>query len=412
MSQATLPSRAVHRQGLRPELRVLMETVRRGEDGLARQLDRDICWELLLLLAEEEKATPVLHRRLAEAVRAHATPPGAGEALEVLERLACVHRFRLLELERRLLALVGAYRSAGIHAVLLKGAALRMCVYGSLVERPMGDIDLLVEPAQVPAARAVALGLGWNSAGGGQAQDRYRGHHHAPPLEDDCGLGLELELHTELFRPGNPFALSGASVFRGARESEDESRALIPSPEHLLLHIALHFTWSHRLRFGAWRTFRDVDALLSRGGVDWDRFVQMALASRAGTGAFWTLHLARAWGGVPVENRVLAALPGPRPGPLRRRLERHFAFQILPPPGSAAPGPLCRWAWELAMRPGRQGHGGARPWSRLPGSVVEMRREPPDHQPDPADEAWGVPTRPSLALKGIRAMRHLAYLIP
>src|SRR6185437_785561 len=56
-------------------------------------------------------------------------------------------------------------RSAGIAIVALKGAALQMAGVYAAGERPMADLDLLVQPADLETAVAVLLALSYREAG-------------------------------------------------------------------------------------------------------------------------------------------------------------------------------------------------------------------------------------------------------
>src|SRR5690242_19231320 len=82
--------------------------------------------------------------------------------------LAEQHRHTVLRQQRidELLATIDERsRSAGIAMVALKGAALQMAGVYAAGERPMADIDLLVQPADVETAVAVLLALSYHDAG-------------------------------------------------------------------------------------------------------------------------------------------------------------------------------------------------------------------------------------------------------
>lgn len=51
--------------------------------------------------------------------------------------------------------------AAGVRAILLKGASFGVWLYNSPLDRPSGDIDLLIDPADEPATGRVLAGLGF-----------------------------------------------------------------------------------------------------------------------------------------------------------------------------------------------------------------------------------------------------------
>src|SRR4029077_5476203 len=95
--------------------------------------------------------------------------------------------------------------AAGIEVTLLKGAALALTVYSRFSERPMADIDMMVEPTRAAEAHAILRKPGWTVAIASHPEDTWRDHHHLPPLADTAGSCLRLELHTAPLVPGHPF---------------------------------------------------------------------------------------------------------------------------------------------------------------------------------------------------------------
>jgi hypothetical protein len=71
--------------------------------------------------------------------------------------MGLVTEFQLASLHDRLGKLLTVYAATGIDALLLKGAGLAYSAYEAPVERPMGDIDLLVRPEVAERAWRLAL---------------------------------------------------------------------------------------------------------------------------------------------------------------------------------------------------------------------------------------------------------------
>lgn len=321
---------------------------------------QEIDWDLVLALAEREKAGVILWRRLS----------ALGESLlpdsvcDRLRRKAMVAEFRQLYLQQRLHEVLAILDDARMPVLLLKGAALVQTAYESFAERPMGDLDILLDVGHSRPAHAMMLARGWKEDRVGRPED-YDGHHHLLPLVDPKGTNVRLEIHTELFMPGHPFGLTSSLLREHAQAVSVDGRTVqVPAISHQMIHLCLHLSWSHVLRHGAWRAFRDVNALIAMPRFDWDAFIAAAVECRASTCCYWTLRLAALLTHLAVPQTVLSALQPPLPAGVLNRLERHFLACLLPSEFCCPSARLGQSMWELAIRPGWSGHGKSRPWSR------------------------------------------------
>lgn len=348
------------RMALDPETRLLLRTAGgpSQEEGIARGCAEPLDWGRFVRLASAERATTVVWQRLRRYVA------GLPEA-HLLEQAARASEFRLRIAERRLVEAVEALHDAGVVPVLLKGSAFAFAYGQGMVERPMHDADLLVRCDQVQTAERVLHAAGWAPGADLPPEATYAGHHHRPPLDDQRGSGLSIELHTALFVAGHPFAALDADAVRGRARPVRVGRAtvLVPSPEDLLVHAAVHWVWSHMLRGAAWRTMRDVRVLLEQARPAWEVVAQRARTARAETCVYWTLRLARTLGGVEGvedgEERTRPAVPEVVLG----RLERHYAHAVVPDAEQPSVQ-LDAALWAMGVRPRASGHGRARPWTR------------------------------------------------
>jgi putative nucleotidyltransferase-like protein len=315
-------------------------------------------WILLLQLSALERAEAVLAGRLSRlGVELPAEPARQLQAMGLRSDL------RMTTISHRLDRTLTALEAAGVQAMLLKGAALGRTLYGSLARRPMLDLDLLIRPEDAATARRTAIEMGWADSEVNRANDQYAGHFHLPPLTDGLGFGFNLELHTGLFVEGHPFDWPLNELWSRSRRLEG-GLGRVPAPEDLLLHIALHFAWSHMARVGPWRAFRDIHTLATSGTVDWRAFVRLAAASNGGPAVYWTFRLARQFGvsGVPAD--VEAELSPRLNQRVARALDRHLAGQwyLLDAPCPSVR--LERALWKLAMGPLGRVQGHAMPWAR------------------------------------------------
>ncbi|HUK63018.1 MAG TPA: nucleotidyltransferase family protein, partial [Dongiaceae bacterium] len=269
-----------------------------ANERLARLLlAAPIDWTRLGYLAQHERATTVLWRWLARVGRGH-MPAGVEAGWR---RCAMVAEFEALRLEQRLQETVTALAGAGIEVMLLKGSALAYTTYSSFTDRPMGDLDVLVRPEQARDAWALLQRLGWTWPATRWPAERYTDHQHLPPLLHADDPSIRLEVHTDLIPDGHPFRMP--ALWPVAQTIRLQAcTALVPDPLHQLLHLCIHFAWSHQMQWGAWRTFRDVDALTRGGRFAWGRFAELARTSRAATICYWALRLARDLAGTAVPN--------------------------------------------------------------------------------------------------------------
>ncbi|MGQ0715653.1 MAG: nucleotidyltransferase family protein [Gemmatimonadaceae bacterium] len=331
---------------------------RENDPSIASLARRRLDWADVARVAMAARAVPVVVRRMKEALGAEL--PAA--ALPI-QRLAMVEEFELRRIEERLDDTLDAFDAAGIGSVLLKGAALARTVYGSIADRPMLDLDVLVSSSDRDRAREAALSCGWIWEHDAGLDAFYRTHHHLPPLRDGRGTRTLLELHTGLFPHGHPFALDAEAIMAGAsRVTRGRRSAVVPAAEDHLVYLCAHWVWSHLMNGGAWRAIRDVGAIAERGNLDWDRCVARAHAARATSCVFWTLRLARSMAGVRIPAAGMEALAPPTPAFLLDRLERHFTWQLAGE-RSCPSVKLGELLWTMALRPRWSAHGRSRPWS-------------------------------------------------
>jgi Uncharacterised nucleotidyltransferase len=346
---------------LSPAARLLLLTAggKSNDAAISSALRGQMDWGKVSWLAEWERATGVVWRRL------HSIAPGAipVEAAIVWERLAMVADFHSLYLQERFVETVRALVDAGVEVVLLKGAALAYSSYGSFTDRPMGDVDILVDPVQAQLAWDVATSLGWSWDRSLYPEVSYRDHHHLPPLTDNRRVGAKLELHTALSVFGHPFALGFDAVRRQSRALRVADRDVYALDDnHQVVHLGVHLAWSHMLSFGAWRTFRDLGAVIASGRVEWDVVARAARTHGATSCCYWTLRLAKSLSGIDVPSEALELLGAPTPRPIRGVVERHLATQLFATERICPSESVRRALWSAAIRPVRLRLGEGRPW--------------------------------------------------
>jgi hypothetical protein len=251
----------------------------------------------------------------------------------------------------------------------------------------MGDIDVMIHPEDAARAQEIAAGNGWAvSASIDEEAFSAVDHQHLAPMVDGSGLGLGLDLHTRFSASYEPAGFdaesvwsrsvafpsrstAGASHHRGAtsappgRPGYPSLIARQPDPVDLLLHVCIHFAWSHTLSAGMWKAFRDVEVLSHHPGLEADTFAERVERVGCGSLVFWTFRMSEALGGVQLPDALRNAVETPVPSGAVEPLIRHFASGMLTVESGRPPVHLSRMLWECAIRPRQLGAGEVRPWS-------------------------------------------------
>jgi hypothetical protein len=253
--------------------------------------------------------------------------PLAGELAEH-RRALLVRSLGQIALAARALGLL---QGQGIRALPLKGAVLAESVYDVESDRPMSDVDVLALE-RWPEAVRVLEGAGFTEFTRGD---------HAWVCTDPASGGL-LELHRSVTSCPGLFPLEAEAVWERSRPGGAQLPRW-PSPEDLLVQLALHAAFQHALVLSLvqWLDFRRV---LERETVDPQRLLAVAAASRAEVPLAAALLVAEGVVAAPVPAALasgLAPLPRGLRGWLDRRRVDPLAF-VSPTPASHA-----RLRWEL-----------------------------------------------------------------
>jgi len=243
----------------------------------------------------------------------------------------------------------------------------------------MTDTDLLVRERDLPAAHEAIAAAGWQQTDDQRLHTLLQGMQHEAPFYDPQLPGVRLELHSALLPPDHSFEFSAESLWERARAAPAPFEgALLPAPELLVLHAAIHYAWQHQMTFGAWRTLRGIALLAARPGFDWSRLVDEARSRRATSSLHWTLRIGRALGALEAPAEVLRSTRPPTPEFIGRVIERQVIGGIAPGEYPAAPAQrVTRWLWLAAIRPGWSGHARAgrhdpeHRWDRAMGTFTE-----------------------------------------
>jgi hypothetical protein len=282
------------------------------EQRLVELLREPLDWERLWRLGHMHDVLPLLAASL-RPLASQAPIPAAW--LERAQRRFYATLLRNTALADELARVCAALSAAGVAAIPVKGVVLGETVYGNLALRPAADLDVLVRPHDLPAARATLRALGYGQRAEPLFAELHHPYHDPQYFHPAAGGEICLELHWALWA-ARFFHLSADALWERASASRlrgAEVRLL--SPEDTLLHLAIHRSRSAlRLRF-----LCDVAELLRlhAGVLDWDYLVGQATAAGARTALFFALALPVDLLGAPLPAEVLPRL---RVSRFKRRL--------------------------------------------------------------------------------------------
>ena len=232
--------------------------------ALADQTGRVTDWPALVAQADAHGLGPLLHARL----KAAGVTLPAQVKLE-LQGLRIRHRHANQIRAQVLVEILTAYQTAGIDALVLKGAALAHLVYPEPGLRPMSDLDLLVHSANARRAQQILAGLGFDAP---LPVGSLPGKHLPTASCRRDGLLVSVELHHNLFSARSPVSFTLADMTASPRSFDLNGLTAytLPDPE-MLWHLTEH------LRIVA-QPFRliwlaDIVGLAERfaAEIDWER---------------------------------------------------------------------------------------------------------------------------------------------
>ena len=316
-------------------------------------------WDRVVAIAERELAVTHLARAL----------PAGGEGVprevfDLVRHRAQAVEIRMQYFSRRLKQTCASLAAREVPFMLLKGAAVGAISDPTFRSRPMNDADILVRPEDAERAGAAIEATRWTPTPDQTLRTLLSDAHHLPPFLDPQMPDIRLELHVSPLPLRHPFAFDASTLWRDARRAPGPFEgAFVPSPDHIMLHAAIHFSWQHALTFGAWRTFRVISIVSAMQDFSWERLVDEAVRARAGTASYWMLRLASRLSGIGVPDAVMHRLTPPTPEWLLNALERHFIATAAVGEYPTSPSvQLDNLLWRAAIRPRWSGHATSHRW--------------------------------------------------
>ncbi len=267
----------------------------------------ELDWERLLAMARWHRLGPLLWDHLRQAGPDLIVPP---EVLATFRDDARRATARSVNLQHELDRVLALFERFGVPALLLKGAALvEAGVYPDRGLRVMVDLDVLVPADELERAHTlVAETLGYTVRGMRVSpDDAARWHHHYQLVRGNGSIIVEL--HRRMFpdRPDEDIQGVWDRALPGGRAPAH----LLPTPEDLAFHVAVHFG-TDRVKQGdsALGQLADLVRIAERWPVDWDVVRARAATEHVSDRLFLALYSVEVlFGGVVPAELVTALRP-------------------------------------------------------------------------------------------------------
>ena len=189
---------------------------------------------------------------------------------------------RHLALRQALASLLRAWNATRIEPVLFKGFALAEFSYPSAGQRPYADVDLLIDPDEVPPAFALAEQLGWQIVWRADVTDDVLAPHGAEYTGHEVGqirhpgLDLSIDVHRRIVHnshnrlPEHRSAARITAAVRAAAPSipwEGTTIRVVSPADAVVVGLALNRCWGSDAWWLKPRDYADFEALAARHGV-------------------------------------------------------------------------------------------------------------------------------------------------
>ena len=227
-------------------------------------------------LIDHERIGPLLHRALAGR---ELLSPATCAALRTAYRATAIYNLVFM---RELGSCLEQFDSAGIPAIVLKGAALAEPIYGSLALRPMGDLDILVHHTDLPRVCTVVERLGFRPIRLETHAGALAEHENELAFTKPGRIRVDLDVHWSLL--DSPFYQREMAMQwfweRARVQALGGLSAPALCPEALVLHLCAHLMLHHHGEGLLW--WNDIAEVLQIecGAIDWDELFTRSVAYR------------------------------------------------------------------------------------------------------------------------------------
>lgn len=233
-------------------------------------------WQQFALAAQVERIAPLLCFRFRRQGWPEEMPDGVRRLLSAQFYNATANASLIF---RELESVLSRLQAKGIEVVLLKGAALGLTLYPDIALRPLGDLDLLVQPSDLDTTLSTIKDMGYVA----ENPPLRRGLEHLFFPEINFRGGSQtlthLELHWNLIGGEGSRYRADMNWFRAEtrRIHVGSASALVLSPTAHLLHAAMHASLKHGGDNARLLWLYDLHLIITQCPVvDWSQLVAKA----------------------------------------------------------------------------------------------------------------------------------------
>jgi hypothetical protein len=283
-------------------------------------------WESVASLINDERVAPLLHRTLGTL---RIVPEAVAAGLQQSYRVTGIRNLLLL---RALGECLRELAAARLPVIVLKGAALAETIYSNVALRPMGDVDLLIHPADLPAMRAVLERLGYRLESAETHPGALAEHENELAFSRPGPIPVFIDVHWSLFDSPHHQSHMDMEWFWQTAEATriGDVPALMLGPEAQVIHLCGHLGLHHQAQGLLW--WHDIAEVLFfyRERMNWaellarTRHYDLVLPVRT-----VLARLAEEWD-APVPAEVLATLRAQQPSREERRVVADLTAPVRP----------------------------------------------------------------------------------
>ena len=258
-------------------------------------------WQALLKVGSQNGVPPLLHYRL----RDTGLPEPVRESLHNAYLNATARNMVMLHHAGSILQ---ALKQHGIGVIPLKGLYLAEAVYPDIGLRTFSDLDLLVHRSDLAAALQTMQEIGYRLTSWYDPADPNHDIKHLPPLEKE-GWPL-VEMHWSILEEDAPFPVDVDSIWQRAVPAHIAGAdVLAMDVSDLILHLAIHNTYQHKLRAGL-RSLYDIALIIHQqtDQIDWEGLAKRAAEWKMERVLWLTLCLVRDLLGTEIHQAILQQL--------------------------------------------------------------------------------------------------------
>lgn len=182
---------------------------------------------------------------------------------------------------RALERMAAAFEQARLPLMAFKGAVLQMTLYDQPDQRPMRDLDVMIRPDRLDESLAVLESAGWQRRQVLLSDDFFPRYYYEVEYALGQVMPVIADVHIRPFRTMRYAQLvpDDALWAQARTQPIGSSQVLIPSPQDMLIHMAVHHA-IHGANSEKWST--DIRRWIARyeSTLDWGQLVQRVGAWR------------------------------------------------------------------------------------------------------------------------------------